>query len=191
MIVGISEHVTYWNTDGWVDPFSAEVYTDRQKDYVDRFGLPGPSTPQIVINGDEQIEGADVAGLRRALLKEKEEPSSVAVRIGSASVDGKSLNVSYSAIGDGSVHKADIVAVITDDRDQSSVARGENAGKDLAHVAVARSFSRIGSISSKSDAQQVKISLPKSFQPGEGHHLIVFAQAPGNRRVLGVDTKAF
>jgi hypothetical protein len=30
LIVGISEHVTYWNSLGWRDPFSTSTYTDRQ-----------------------------------------------------------------------------------------------------------------------------------------------------------------
>ena len=30
LIVGISEHVTYWNSLGWSDPFSSPVYTERQ-----------------------------------------------------------------------------------------------------------------------------------------------------------------
>ena len=30
LIVGISEHVTYWNSLGWSDPFSSDVNTERQ-----------------------------------------------------------------------------------------------------------------------------------------------------------------
>ena len=33
LIVGISEHVTYWNSLGWTDPFSSSIYTDRQNAY--------------------------------------------------------------------------------------------------------------------------------------------------------------
>lgn len=29
LIVGISEHVTYWNNLGWEDPHSSPVFTDR------------------------------------------------------------------------------------------------------------------------------------------------------------------
>jgi hypothetical protein len=34
-----------------------------------------------------------------------------------------------------------------------------------------------------------QIAIPSSFQPSQGHHLILFAQTPGNGRVLGADTK--
>src|SRR3569623_1679856 len=35
----LSEHVTYWNHLGWRDPFSLDVATQRQENYVRRFGL--------------------------------------------------------------------------------------------------------------------------------------------------------
>jgi hypothetical protein len=35
----------------------------------------------------------------------------------------------------------------------------------------------------------VQIQIPPSFQAAQGHHLILFAQTPGNGRVLGTDTK--
>jgi hypothetical protein len=65
LVVGISEHVTYWNQLGWSDPFSSPVYTERQNAYSERFHLEGVYTPQMVINGAEQIVGSDRAALLR------------------------------------------------------------------------------------------------------------------------------
>jgi hypothetical protein len=59
----------------------------------------------------------------------------------------------------------------------------------LAHVAVARSITRIGKVQAAGE-RTVEIQIPSTFQASQGHHLILFAQTPGNGRVLGTDTKA-
>ena len=189
LIVGISEHVTYWNSLGWSDPFSSPVYTKRQNAYGTKFGLDSVYTPQMVIDGAAQIVGSDRFGLVRALQKEQNEPSLVSLRILSIARTGTSLTVNFSTAAEASVHNADIIAVIADDADQSSVLHGENSGRTLVHVAVARSLSRVAKLRSAVE-QTVQIQLPRSFHESQGHHLILFVQAPANGRVLGVDTKS-
>jgi hypothetical protein len=51
LIVGVSEHVTYWNYLGWSVPFSSEAYTERQSAYGLRFHLDSVCTPQT---GDQR-----------------------------------------------------------------------------------------------------------------------------------------
>jgi hypothetical protein len=46
LIVGVSEHVTYWNGLGWSDPFSSSAYTERQNAYGQRFHLDSVYTPK-------------------------------------------------------------------------------------------------------------------------------------------------
>jgi hypothetical protein len=188
LIVGISEHVTYWNSLGWSDPFSSSAYTERQNAYSERFHLEGPYTPQMVINGAEQIVGSDRAGLLRAVEKEDAESPRMSLRIVSLSVAGSTLTVNFSTSGDLPAQGADLVAVLADDADQSSVLHGENSGRTLAHVAVARSITRIAKVKAAGE-RTAQIPIPVSFQATQGHHLILFAQTPGTGRVLGTDTK--
>ena len=188
LIVGISEHVTYWNSLGWSDPFSSPLYTERQNAYGDAFHLDSVYTPQMVINGAEQIVGSDQAGLARAIRKEEDVASQISLHIVSAAPIGKALNVTFSAAGIGAARDAAILAVIADDMDQSNVLRGENSGRTLTHVAVARSIQQIAKLQSTAE-QTVQIPLPATFREGQGHHLILFAQARGNGRILGADSK--
>jgi hypothetical protein len=188
LVVGISEHVTYWNSLGWSDPFSSPVYTERQNAYSERFHLEGVYTPQMVINGSEQIVGSDRAALLHAVEKEDGESSRLSLRIVSLSVAQNMLTVNFSASGDLPAHGADLIAVLADDSDRSSVLHGENSGRMLAHVAVARSIARVAKIQAAGE-RTVQIPIPASFQNTRGHHLILFAQTPGNGRVLSTDTR--
>jgi hypothetical protein len=188
LVVGISEHVTYWNSLGWSDPFSSPLYTERQNAYSERFHLEGVYTPQMVINGAEQIVGSDRAALLHAVQQEEEQQPRISLRILSVSIAGNTLTVNFSTSGDLPKQGADLIAVLTDDSDRSNVLHGENSGRNLAHVAVARSLSRVTRVHAGGE-RTVQIQIPASFQAAQGHHLILFAQTPGNGRVLGTDTK--
>jgi hypothetical protein len=188
LVVGISEHVTYWNSLGWSDPYSSPAYTERQNAYSERFHLEGPYTPQMVINGAEQIVGSDRAALLQAVEKEDAESPRMSLRIVSLSVAANTLTVNLATSGDVPKQGADLMAVLADDSDRSNVLRGENSGRLLAHVAVARSITRVAKVKTAGDLT-VQIPIPASFQATQGHHLILFAQTPGNGRVLGTDTK--
>jgi hypothetical protein len=188
LVVGISEHVTYWNSLGWSDPYSSPAYTERQNAYSERFHLEGAYTPQMVINGAEQIVGSDRAALLHAVEKEDAEIPRMSLRIVSLSAAANTLTVNLATSGDVPKQGVDLMAVLADDSDRSNVLRGENSGRLLAHVAVARSITRVAKVKTAGDLT-VQIPIPASFQATQGHHLILFAQTPGNGRVLGTDIK--
>src|SRR5271156_1061045 len=64
LIVGISEHVSYWNGLGWKDPFSSDLYTGRQNDYSSHFGLGSVYTPQMVVTDGNSSSAATGAPFR-------------------------------------------------------------------------------------------------------------------------------
>lgn len=191
LIVGISEHVTYWNNQGWRDPYSSPVFTERQSAYAFRLSPEeGSYTPQMVLNGRDQFVGSDVAALQRALIADSKRshldlsilssnrnPSGVDVRFSLREQVGKSL---------------DIIAVLADDADRSNVLRGENTGRLLQHVSVARSLTRVATVKGDSE-QSVHLPLPDGFQAGgdSGHHLILFAQERHQGAILGAATVPF
>src|ERR1700690_1257897 len=161
LVVGISEHVTYWNGLGWSDPFSSPAYTDRQNAYSERFHLEGVYTPQMVINGAEQIVGSDRVALVRAVQAEQAQHPPVSLRFSSSNGVGNTLAVNFSISGDGPAQGPDLMAVLADDSDRSSVLHGENSGQTLAHVAVARSISHVARVQAAGERTE-QIQIPSS-----------------------------
>ncbi len=189
LIVGISEHVSYWNGLGWKDPFSTVLYTSRQIAYGTRFGLESVYTPQMIVNGREQFVGSDSRALQAALVTESQRRQ-IALRIDSGQVKGNTVTFTYTASDLPPKGALQIVAVLVDDMDQSSVLRGENSGHKLTHVAVARGFAPLGAVR-EAGQHSTTIPLPSSFlsNPIAGHHLVLFAQQGSGGPIVGIDSK--
>jgi hypothetical protein len=130
----LEEHVTYWDHDGWRDPFSLDAMTDRQKEYQFRFGLNDIYTPQMVVDGAVQFVGSNVAALSNAMASEAAKPKQ-ALELS----DVRWENGTATFIVHGSaMHGAKLVAVLAADSAHSQVTAGENKGRALSHVAVVR-----------------------------------------------------
>jgi len=188
-VIAISEHVDYWNRLGWTDPFSSAFYSQRQSAYADRFGLSSVYTPQMVVDGATEFVGSDSRRAQSAIAEAAAKPK-VTLRL-SAVTQEKNV-ISFHVEGDALPGKspAEIYVVVADNSDTSQVARGENSGRTLTHVAVAREFKQVGSLEPGSSfTKDVKLDLKSSFtsQMGEKRTLrvIVFAQERGSGRVLG------
>jgi hypothetical protein len=189
LIVGISEHVTYWNRLGWTDPFSASTYTDRQEHYADHFGLDSAYTPQMVVNGEQQFVGSNEALLSRALADQAKRKK-IDLRILSAEVHNGNIAIHFAATQLPSNHPLKIVAVLTEDLVDSKVLRGENGGRSLQHVAVARSLTTVATIHENTDTiVTVPLNAADGMKKETAHHLILFAQEPGQGAIVGTDAK--
>ena len=187
-IIGLSEHVSYWNGLGWKDPFSSQLYTDRQQEYSAKFHTEGPYTPQMVVNGRVQFVGSDRSRLREALAEESRRKQ-VQLRLVEAKVSDTGITFSYSAQDLPPDTPLQLMAAVVDDSDRSSVARGENAGRSLQHVFVARGLASVATLRA-TDRATITLPLPPGFQPAQGHHLVLFAQESGLGAVRGIDIRA-
>jgi hypothetical protein len=189
LIVGISEHVTYWNDLGWNDPYSSEVFTDRQSVYASRLSTEGSYTPQMVLNGRDQFVGSDGTALERS-LRDDVRREHFDLRIVSSTPTAGGVDVKFAFTGN-PTRALDVIAVLTDDADRSNVLHGENGGRLLQHVSVARSLTRVAVV--RGDAQEsIHLSLPDGVQlgSGSGHHVILFTQEPHQGAIVGAATMA-
>jgi hypothetical protein len=183
-LVVLGEHVDYWDGQGWRDRFSSSQYTGRQNDYVRRLHLASAYTPQMVVDGTREFVGNDVAALDAALAKAAAVPKTE-IRISTmGSQDGVTdLRIFTGPLPSGS-KAADLYLAVADNSDETEVGGGENSGRRLFHVAVARSLRKLKSIRVDSPENSFEIPLSNVSEP-EKTRVIVFLQEQGSGRILG------
>lgn len=143
----------------------------------------------MVVNGREQFVGSDSHALQAALVTEAQRKQ-ISLRIDSGQIKDNSVTFTYTASDLPAKGALQLVAVLVDDMDQSSVLRGENSGRKLTHVAVARAFAPLGALR-EAEQHSTTLPLPSSFLSNlsAGHHLLLFAQQGSGGPIVGIDTK--
>jgi hypothetical protein len=188
-VIGLEEHVDYWNHDGWVDPSSSPEWTQRQLDYGARLTTQ-PYTPQMVVDGASQFVGSDARNATLAIQKAASSPKTGVV-ISSDAPDAKGVQSFAVAIkklaGATPGDVAEIWLAVTEDGLRSSVNRGENAGQVLAHVATLRSLRKIGVAEEKQATAftgDARVKLDSHWNR-ENLAVVVFVQEKHSRKIIG------
>ena len=174
-VIPLSEHVTYWDHQGWKDPFSAQQFTVRQQQYGQRFNLDSIYTPQLVIDGTREFVGSDKRAIERALADAAKTPKP-ALHVAVTTVDG-SLNMTASGPGLTAEKDAELMFAVTEDHLVIDVPRGENAKRTLKHSGVVRWLST----PVESGSATVKI-VPDWHR--ENLRVVAFVQSRKNHRVI-------
>jgi hypothetical protein len=183
-IVVLSEHVDYWDHEGWRDPFSSHQWTERQNEYGRQFGLDNVYTPQMVIDGGTQTSGGDGRAVLSAVERSAKQPH-IEIAISSLQRSGDGVHLEFTA---GAAKGVTIYAVLADDTDRSSVARGENAGRTLDHVAVARSLIRVADLQPTPLDKTTILALPRD-DANQHLRVVLFARENKNGHIVGVTAR--
>jgi hypothetical protein len=191
-LIVLSEHVDYWNHDGWTDPFSSASITDRQSAYVQALGLKTPFTPQFIVDGTEELQAHNNREVVQILQKAGAAPK-LPIRLASVTVEpGNPATVRGRVESDVSSekHRADVYVAIALDHAESQVSRGENNGRHLVHVAVVTEFTKVGKLETgKSFGQDFRVKLKLPRPAPMNLRIVAFAQESGPGKVLGVVLK--
>ena len=186
-LIVLSEHVDYWNSLGWKDPFSSSQYTARQQDYSNRYNLDSVYTPQLVVDGRYGFVGSDgheaSAAIQRAIRERK-----IPITISNVVRNGNQVTARIDSPADQNFKgvRGILYVALADNRQESHVVHGENAGRSLAHVAVTRVLKQVGIIELDS-ASTKEIALPvRPESAASGSRLVAFLQDPKSGHVLGV-----
>ena len=183
-VILLSEHVDYWDHDGWKDPFSSAQLTERQAEYSHRLGLSEVYTPQVIVDGDEELRPWKTDEVK-ASLDRAARAAAVAVRIDGAAVAGGELTGRIEADGAGQKRDADVYVAVALNRTETDVLAGENNGRKLTNVAVVKALVKIGRLEKgKAFDGAFRLKLWPEADP-ENLRVVAFVQEPGPGKVLG------
>jgi len=186
-VIVLSEHVDYWDHDGWKDPNSSAALTERQAAYVRALGLVTAYTPQFVVDGTSEIRANDPQQVDGVFHRATAAPK-IPVHIGEVMVDAGDpavLRARIDADGASDTHNADVYVAVALDRVESQILRGENGGRHLTHVAVVQQLTKVGKLAKgKSFGETVQLKLKPGTDPNNVR-VVAFIQEPGPGSVLG------
>jgi hypothetical protein len=186
-LIVLSEHVDYWDHDGWKDPNSSAALTERQSNYVRALGLKTAYTPQIIIDGSREMRANDAQQVNGAFQQALATPK-IPVRIAEVSVNPAhpaELRMRVEADGESDKRNADVYVAVAFNRVESQVLHGENGGKRLTHVAVVQQITKVGKLAKgKNFGQDVQLKLKSGTDP-KNIRIIAFVQESGPGKVLG------
>jgi hypothetical protein len=192
-IIAIEEHVTYWDEQGWKDPFSSSSWTTRQYDYAGPLHNGNPYTPQMVVDGTAGFVGSGGTKARQeiekaaATRKAKVEISEV------SPIENNSVALKISVeklFGAAPKDTAEVILAVTESGLHSSVKGGENVGKELQHSPVLRELKVIGVVGKNGQegfAAQPVVKLDSKWNVGN-LRAVVFVQERKSRRILAAGT---
>ena len=193
-IIGIGEHVDYWDRLGWRDPFSSATFSARQSDYASRvFHTGNIYTPQMVVDGHEQFVGSDYRAATAAIARAASLPGArMHVALTVSHVSAPSVEVTArveSPRGVPLIGTAEVFLAVTEDGLVTQVRRGENGGRQLRHSAAARSITSLGMPRAAGSSWSVttNVRISPDWKLGRTR-LVAFAQERATKRILGATT---
>jgi hypothetical protein len=158
-ILALGYHIDSWDNLGWKEPFSGPEATARQRAYAARFDHGQQFTPQIVVDGREDMVGSDRDAVLGALKAQPQAGAPVhfatdhsAVTIGAGTGTGMVLLIRFAE------HRT------------TRIGAGENAHRTAEDTNAVLSIEARG----EWDGSPRSLQLP-AISPGEGYAVLVQA----------------
>jgi hypothetical protein len=148
-------HVDYWDKLGWKDAFSNEAWTERQYNYAKQLKLESVYTPEVIVNGRQEMIGSDARKMRSAIAEAlaKQPAATLTLQEASTSAGNSGTTretISYTiesnaaelnSVG-GLKNKVLLIALVQKTA-SSDVRAGENAGRKIDHINVVLALKKV------------------------------------------------
>ncbi len=175
-VLALTFAVDYWDYLGWNDTFAKPEFSDRQKAYEQKLSLHDLSTPQIVVDGRDQVAGAETKGVESLIDKaRRDQAAGPALRLSRRT----RLTVGAGRRPPGG---ADVWLVRYDPGvRQVTVKKGENRGQTIRERNVVRQLLKLGTWSGR----QKSYAVPDGAI-ATGLKTVILVQAAKGGRILAV-----
>ena len=127
-MVALAYHVTYWDYLGWRDTMGSKENTERQYSYMRTLGAGSVYTPQIVVNGQVHVNGANRAAIDDT-IDETPDGLPIGIKVKSS---GDTIVIETEA-AKRPIEKAHVVLVYFEPPRQIDIGRGENNGRKMTY----------------------------------------------------------
>ncbi|MGB3148710.1 MAG: DUF1223 domain-containing protein [Paracoccaceae bacterium] len=171
-VIALSLHVDYWDYLGWKDSFASPGYAKRQRAYARAAGKTMVYTPQMIINGQVMIVGADASAVAAALAPVGGgEVAELVLRRGSG---GLTIN----ATSTGPLAAGTFVQLVRyKPTAEVNIKRGENAGRTIRYDNIVTSWKQVGTWDGR---KPLEMKVPLSGN----EPAVVLIQGPGPGAIL-------
>lgn len=179
-VIALTLPVTYWDMLGWKDTLADEANTARQRAYAKVLKRSGVYTPQIVVDGDEDVVGGKREEVLKAIAARTAKKITIPIRIKAAAGEVRIL-VSGGDGGGNGAH-ATIWVIPTLSHATVNVREGENKNRQLGYTNIVRDLKAIGLWK----GQPVELDLPRKALTSVNHDgLAVILQRERHGQVIG------
>ena len=155
-VIALALHVDYWDYIGWKDEYAKPAFTKRQKAYAYAGGRRTIFTPQMIVNGQEDLVGAKGMELAELIMTHKLAPQRARLEL---LRDGAVLTIRLAPVETPLTGPFDVHLIRYDPLRRANITRGENAGRVIEYSNVASEWSVLGQWDGATDVE-MKADLP-------------------------------
>jgi hypothetical protein len=140
-VIALALHVDYWDYIGWKDSLAQPAHTERQKSYAYKSGRRMVYTPQIIVNGTDELVGAKSMKLAELIMRHRAAPAQARI---TADPLGQGARLRIERAADLPPGLLDVIVVHYLPATVVDITRGENAGRTITYKNAVRDWHVLG-----------------------------------------------
>ena len=164
----LSCHVTYWDYIGWKDTLGSSACDDRQRQYAYALGQGRVYTPQMIVNGTQDLVGSRSKQVVQAISQAQ----TADTKIISVRSDEQAFVIDLPDLGASKAHTLRAFLIRKDV--VTPIGRGENRNRTVTYVQNVTDMYMIGSWAGNAETRSVPIP-PHRLRTAQADEIIILA----------------